>query len=304
MGEYHNTAIILNDSKEPYLYYPYVIPVYLFNISGILLSDTQGMEASDILTSHLFHHGQLDVEYDEGIEPILPPGFDNGLLTSCVLSFQSSLLSNINLQNSYECLFTDEGPRSFLEICHEAFQHFIGGFIEDNFIVDASNTLFSYPTLGDEPTLVIKSLRLVDVNNISFKHILEFRKDIEAMKKMQRFRLFAYSNYAGKPKAFIEDDILKRWDDYQEAVKEWGFETKQKAVSFVIKAGLVATVGAIAKAFTGSTEMALTTGAAGMLADLGLLKLELSKQRHALDKIAREYPISYISDVKEKLGAL
>jgi hypothetical protein len=66
-------------------------------------------------------------------------------------------------------------------------------------------------TQDDELSLTIASLRLIDANCATLQQLLEFRKDPEAKTKLRRFRLFAYENYSGKSRAFIEDISIKGW---------------------------------------------------------------------------------------------
>lgn len=101
-----------------------------------------------------------------------------------------------------------------------------------------------------EPTdiaLSIASLRLVDTENISYEQLLEFRNDNEAKEKLRRLRLFAYENYQGKSRSFIEDDLMARISDYESTVKKWGFETKSAVMTALMDSKLVG--GGIAGSF-------------------------------------------------------
>jgi hypothetical protein len=83
----------------------------------------------------------------------------------------------------------------------------------------------------EDVTLVISSLKLIDVNKCEWDQLFEFRKDPGAMDKLRRLRLFAYENFTGKSRDFIEDKLLVSLRDYEIAVKEWGFTTSSAAIN-------------------------------------------------------------------------
>jgi hypothetical protein len=155
----------------------------------------------------------------------------------------------------------------------------------------------------DELSLTIASLRLIDANQATLQQLLEFRKDPEAKTKLRRFRLFAYENYSGKSRDFIEDDIHKRLADYDDTVKKWGFETKTAAFTSLIDSKLVA--GGIAGSFMTTylhepsltvASTLLTTGIA-----IGKIAVELGKRRFALKELASENSVSYVEYAQDKL---
>jgi hypothetical protein len=91
-------------------------------------------------------------------------------------------------------------------------------------------------------TLAFENLIKTEVT--SWDQILEFRRDKTAKEKLRRFRLFADVNYRGKSKAYVEDDILRRLDDYESTVKQWGFETAEGAFNILASSKTLAGTGA------------------------------------------------------------
>jgi hypothetical protein len=193
-----------------------------------------------------------------------------------------------------------------LEVYLEAFTSFVADFGLEALPVDCYGNLFSEKD-GVQSEFVIRlaSLRLVDVRRCSWEHLLEFRRDNEARDKLRRLRLFAYENYAGKSKDYVEDDILKRIADYDEAVKQWGLETTQSALNMLLTSKIVGEVsaGSLVSTFFGAPTLAAAAAVGGSaLLEIGRIALEVSKQRLALRKLAAGNPVSYISHVRSKLG--
>ena len=149
------------------------------------------------------------------------------------------------------------------------------------------------------------SLNLVNADAASYEQILEFRKDKESQLKLRRLRLFAEQNYEGKSKQFIEDDILVRLDDYEHTAKKSGFETRCASLttllsSTVVQGGLA---GSLVAASFHEPLTAVLAAAGSVTIELGLVGIEVSKQRFTLREALRENPVSYISEAKRKLSS-
>ena len=106
---------------------------------------------------------------------------------------------------------------------------------------------------------------------VSVGQILEFRSDTESMAKLRRLRLFASSNYEGKSRTFVEDDLLLRIADYEHEANKWGFEVREAALTnlFHSKTLLGAAGGSLAAVLAGSPAAALTAATAGVLFEWG-----------------------------------
>jgi hypothetical protein len=152
-------------------------------------------------------------------------------------------------------------------------------------------------------TMTVASLQLIHADNLSWQQILEFRRDSEARDKLRRLRLFAYDNYSGKPKQYIEDDILQRISDYEDAVKKWGFETKAGLLNMLLNSKMLAAglTGSLISTLFHAPITALVTAGGGIGIEIGHVALELSKQRFAMRQMMVDNPVSYISWAKSKL---
>jgi hypothetical protein len=137
----------------------------------------------------------------------------------------------------------------------------------------------------------------VDTSGVSWEQILDVRKDDVSRRKLRNLRLFLYANYEGKPSAFIEDDLKKRIEDYENACKDHGLNTCLSALSvtFGSKYVLAASAGAVSGAFLGSPLSGITTAA---IIELGGVVIEISKAYASFRRLKRDHPLAYIIDLQ------
>jgi hypothetical protein len=92
--------------------------------------------------------------------------------------------------------------------------------------------------------------------------------------------------------------------DYEESVRQWGFETVQGALSAVLNSKLTAAIvgGSIISSLFGGPSQAVASIATGAVVQIGHVAVELTKQRFALQKLMRDNPVSFISYTRTKLG--
>lgn len=197
-------------------------------------------------------------------------------------------------------------PCPTTEGMQRVFARIVSDFQLDGMVVDSSHFVArTESTQNASDSICVPQIRVVDTERVPFAHILEFRKDAESIEKMRRFRLFAFEQYAGKSRAYVEDDIQKRLTDYDDVVRSWKFETALKGLTFVLNSKFLA--GAFATSaisvLLGAPELAKEALATGAVVEVGRLALEFAKDRHDILKIVKENPISYIADVRKKLEA-
>jgi len=79
----------------------------------------------------------------------------------------------------------------------------------------------------DEIICALKGLRLVDLSNTSWKHVIEFKKDEQSALSLKRLKLFLYDGrYEGKDSTYIQDSLEQLIQEYDDVAKKWGFKTK------------------------------------------------------------------------------
>jgi hypothetical protein len=151
-----------------------------------------------------------------------------------------------------------------------------------------------------DPMLSLIGLRVIDAAATPWATILEFRKDPAARRKLRRLRHFFEQSYHGKSKAYIEDDIAIRLEDYENTLKDWAFDTKTGILSIVLNSVTLQTgiASSIGLALFGAALPVVTAPllASGMI-ELGKVSVEIAKRRHGRKKFRRDNPFDYVVEV-------
>lgn len=156
-------------------------------------------------------------------------------------------------------------------------------------------------TNGDEPILVLSRLNLIDTARASWEQIVELRKDNIAKRKLQRLRAFLTENYAGKSASFIEDDLGRRLDDYDQSRRKFGFETVTSGISVLLDSKSLqgALSAGIGLALFGGPIAGLSAAA---MVELGRVCLEVARQGRKMTEWQASHELAYIIEGRE--GAL
>jgi len=172
-----------------------------------------------------------------------------------------------------------------------------------NMPVILPHVIDSADATDDDMTLTLSKIQLIDISKACWEQIIELRKDSESMKKIRNLRLFLHSNYKDKNRAFIEDDINKRLDQYSKACKDHGFETITSSISAVFNSkNLQTTVAAsVAAAVLGEPIVVAGTILSGLCIEIGKFALTLSKKQHAFNKLKNDHDLAYIIEAKNRL---
>lgn len=146
--------------------------------------------------------------------------------------------------------------------------------------------------------LTISNISVIDSKSLKWEVVREFRKDKASLSKLRRLRAFAIKDYTGKPRSFIEDDILTRVEDHEDATKKWGLETIKSTISAgasekIILAGL----GGLLATTSGAPIS--TTVAIGASALLGSTLVQLVSGRKLLELSQTKDPIRYIYELRQ-----
>lgn len=325
METYHNTAIVFGGLKDALLHFEYVIPM---NLSGefVGLRPAEG-ESGGV---QKFREPGMD-GYRELVDSFGEPSALLGLYPPQLAKHPffmdaANMFNGLLMAYMFRAVYGDEKFKAYVghlaQIRHvekpidpdkfcptaEGLQRLFTALVADfelqNVPVDCSRFLMG--SAKDAPftdRLSVRQICVIDTSKVTVPQIMEFRKDKETMNKMRNFRLFAYQQYSGKDRAYIEDDIQKRLSDYKEAVRACGFETTVKTLSFLFESKLL--IGAFATSavslLMGDARLAMEAFSTGAILEVGKLSLEYARQRHELRKICRENPISYIADAKQTL---
>jgi hypothetical protein len=297
MVRYANTAIVFGSVREAPLYFDHVIPV---NISWDIAQVATKFGSWDLPRNFR----------DEILSPELSrdPQFCKKLVTvnNAVYDFQRIMVKKFGFPPKIDFLsdaLSDADCASIGETAAKEFFSLVGDFGLKGLPLDGAGDLFCEDDADQsEVVITLPSLSLVDVSHCSWEQIFEFRRDDEAHDKLRRLRLFAYENYAGKSKDYVEDDILNRIADYDRVVKQWGFETIQSALNMLLNSKIMGgtLTGSLVSTLFGAPTLAVATAVGGGVLEIGRIALEVSKQRFALRKLTAENPVSYISHIRSK----
>jgi hypothetical protein len=265
MGAYSNTALAWGENvKEAALYFEHVIP----------------MDRAD--------------NYDEELFSVLPKSLRDDRFEGVVKELWDVYLAYLDFQS-------ERGYPNGLYF--EEYQAAVTLFEErfcltelPRFRRDESET----PSKSNEiPFLALRNLRIINPSKLTWELVLDFRKDSEATSKIRRLRHFLETNYANRSKNYIEDDLAIKIDDYQSALKKWGFETKVGIIGILLKSKAV--FGAVATSFafalSGNTALSTAPLATGLLLDTGNVALELVKRSKERAELKRNNPFDYLIEL-------
>jgi len=302
--EYHTTALSFGDLKNSMLYFDNLIPIGL----AIDLSKELGKKKDD-----KFGH-TLNI-----VKEIIPKELINN--SEFADSFVELTMSGYDLlskmaMDKFDLIIPEEQLVTF----NTPYKKIAKKYGQDCFnFIDKFN-LYNYPFASGgvvnftsflenknvvEPAiLTLSNLKMIDASNVPWEQIIEFRKDPNAKAKLRKLRLFAYANYTGKSKNYIEDDIKSKIYDYENTAKKFGFDMLQATINNVLNSKLFNSVltGSILTTLLAKEPMGLITASVGTVIELGHLTLEFKRQHYELQNLIKDNPASFIKFYLEKLG--
>lgn len=326
MGTYHNTAIVFGNLKDALLYFEHVIPM---NFPGMCTGyrpmntgSTHVVKATKEQFMDAFHELNEAFGKPGELAKLFPPhlanvsqfertrnAFEGFLVMYLLKTFEGpdKVEKYIQRLAKISQVNPPDDPNKLcptIEGLQAVFSSIVNQYHLKDVPIDCSNFFLSNASNDNyDNCLLVPQIRVVDTSKTTLGQIMEFRKDRDAMNKMRNFRLFAYEQYNGKNKTFIEDDIQRRLAEYDEAVKTWGFNTTTNTLSFLFESKFL--MGAFATSavslLMGNPSLAVEAFGAGTIVELGKLSLEYARSKSELKKICRENPISYISNAKQAL---
>lgn len=151
---------------------------------------------------------------------------------------------------------------------------------------------------GAYSSLVLSGVPLVDATRMSWEQVLDLRKDPEARSALRNLRLFFFSNYEGKPAAFVTDDLARRLDEYESTRKRMGFESVTGSIAALIDAKSVQSAAAmgIAAALAGGPLVGVTSAA---LVEVSGALLEFAKKRFAIKDFEKNHSLAYLIQARD-----
>lgn len=171
----------------------------------------------------------------------------------------------------------------------------------DDFIVESANYTHSSESGDKKLYLALSNMKLIDTKNLSWRQIIDFREDKLSLKKFMALRHFGAKKYQDRSVEFIEDDIEILFNDYEEVVRKWGFDTKIGAAEMALSSKILmgSTVGALVSILMGAPLPAIISATTGAIFEAGRLSIYLSKRKAEYEVFANTNPIGYLSELKK-----
>lgn len=300
--EYYTTAVSFGDLKNGMLYFDKLIPV-VFSVDFAqelskkdisIFDETLKKVGKEILPFDLLK----DTNFADDLVELNMAGYN---------LFSKLLIQHFNLPSQIP-----EVTKEQFDNIEESFALNYFSFIEkynlsDFPLVSSKNSSIASLLDDDEslnPAIItLSNLKLIDATKAPWEQIIEFRKDSAAKKKLRKFRLFAYENYTGKSKNFIEDDLLSKIEEYEKIAEKFGFDVFQATLGNVINSKLfsgIVTGSMLSTIFT-SPPISLITATAGLVIELGHITLEFKRQKLEFQNLIKDNPASFITYFKEKM---
>ena len=283
--------------KQAALFFDCVVP-YPFEV--VPQYEKEEVFSSRQVTNNIFEHIPHHI-YNYLLHPIStimgnPHEFGKfGLELSSMFKIYIILLQTFTNKIYYDKTFSkSELPRVLNEMKQFGF--------ELSFILPEERLRTSDAKI-DDISVMLSGIELIDTKSATWEQIIEFRDSEEAKTKLRNLRLFLQSNYVGKSRQYIEDDFGKRMDDYASVVKEFGFDVKMSALTFISNSKNIQTFGtaSLAAALLGEPVLASASLAAGIGLEVLKATIEFSQKKHAFEKLKGEHELSYIIDFKKKI---
>lgn len=146
---------------------------------------------------------------------------------------------------------------------------------------------------GADAAVVLGNLQLVDPSRISWRQILEMRKDEAAMKQLRKLRRTVLKDYGGKPEAYIRDDIETRVEEYRLATKVWALPLGTGVLEIAMTGEVLTTFGAAVSLACFGAPISAVAAAGGCIA-IGKTALAFAKRKREIELEALCNPMAYV----------
>jgi hypothetical protein len=288
---YQKTTIATQKAKDAALYCTHVVPVALIWENH----ETLTMDIPALLSSLLPPYLRSDAEFVRQ-------------LTDCIDFTSENVLDNkIHELNALDPMLAKQKMSELLKVKISPLGFRIGKMVSDN---ENAYAFFGKGIHADDEAgqdfLVtsLSGLELIDTSRLSWETILAIRSDPNASSKLRRLRLLFENNYCGKSRAYIEDDIIRRLDEYRLTVKEYHLETTALVLEqFLLSKSLLALgTSSVVACLAGAPIVACASLIAGASIEVGKAFLRVAKQRCKLDQQVQNLAIGYIVDVQRSIA--
>lgn len=259
-----------------------------------------------------FEHGaidsffDLDREYLNAVDEDIGRAFDISLSTAAKSIHEHREYSKYRREYNR---FLNNGLRSigfdtFSEWHDEYYSEYYGGMETDD-KAEVSRV--------ESVVAVLRDIDLVDADKLSWRKIVEIRKDKKSIQALRDLRLFLHKEVADIGPVALRETIESHYDKYQDAVKWWRLDTVKKPLAMMVsKEGIgLTSLGAIATflvtgapvdpmALISAAKTALASGVALNVAGSGALTLHETLMDRDKLKQAPGSEVRYLAYLRKK----
>lgn len=208
-----------------------------------------------------------------------------------------------NLRNQYQRLqqayFSDATIPGKASV-REVFRNYAAKVGFSKFCVAIPPTSRGVETQRD-PSITLSRLNLVDASQAEWSQIIELRKDVQSHRKLAKLRLFIHNNYSGCSFSYIEDDLSRRIDEYEQVTKKFGLKTTLSSLSMLLDAKAIQTsagAGLVAGLF-GGPLIGITAAAA---VEIGKIAINIAEKHHDMKDWQAGHDLAFIFDANKALS--
>jgi hypothetical protein len=153
--------------------------------------------------------------------------------------------------------------------------------------------------IDDAPAVTLTELNLIDTSKLSWEHIIDIRSDANSARKLRNLRLFIHKEYESKDQNFLEDELSRLVEEYEETAKKLGAEVIEGSLGLVFDkdfvAGVTAGVGAL---LLGRVDLA-AVAATPIVIKLGKIGIEFRRNKREFDIHIKNDPVAFLHDLKK-----
>ena len=322
----------LTNAKAAALFFKYIVPISfgeeeeVRKLAPPFMRDEPYLLTSHAMTHDLIKSGLVSVMYESGYTDLIEKDDRDivGMDDSChfiygsgyvpkdgcddALSFalMEMLESNIVIPSpGYSVCGASLDTSKMVPIRDVVFEH--------NFTT-ARAPIYGCDLLGgtDEGVnsvlVTLTNVPWIDLSVSPWDQILEFRKDSDSLTKFRNFRLFVSESYVNKSGQYIEDDFLKRLDDFDATRNKHGFELQNSTMKTVIKSKYILG-GGLSGLFAwlfGANQAADIVGSAALFAgvsvELASTLLDIRAANFDINHQIEGHELSYAIKARDELG--
>ncbi|MCK9684111.1 hypothetical protein [Scleromatobacter humisilvae] len=152
-----------------------------------------------------------------------------------------------------------------------------------------------------DPCLILSNLDLIDTTKLSWRQVLELRRDVDAVERLRNLRRMVYKDYSGKSEAYIREDLEFRISEYESATRLWGLPLQKGVLEIAMTGDALMAMGAATALTLFGAPIAAAAAAGGAIA-IGKAALAIAQRKRDIDLERRRNPVAYLVKLQQMAG--